>query len=103
MPNASTNHYEHPLEIDGVVKYPDFTIEDDDSGITYYWEHCGMLNDPAYRRRWEAKQAWYLANGIVPADEGGGPKGTLIVTRDAADGGIDSPSINGLIEKVFKV
>jgi hypothetical protein len=28
-------HYEHPLELGGVVKYPDFTIEDDDAGITY--------------------------------------------------------------------
>ena len=49
-------HYEHPLEIDGVVKYPDFTIEDDDTGVTYYWEHCGMLSDAGYRRRWEEKQ-----------------------------------------------
>jgi hypothetical protein len=29
------------------------TIEDDDAGITYYWEHCGLLHDPAYARRWE--------------------------------------------------
>jgi hypothetical protein len=96
-------HYEHPLEIDGVVKYPDFTIEDDDAGITYYWEHCGMLQDPEYRRRWETKKNWYKENGILPVDEGGGPKGTLIVTRDSADGGIDSPLIAGLIGKLFQV
>ncbi|MEZ6049311.1 MAG: hypothetical protein R3C11_27780 [Planctomycetaceae bacterium] len=28
----------------------DFTIEDDDSGKTYYWEHLGMLDDRATTR-----------------------------------------------------
>jgi hypothetical protein len=96
-------HYEHPLEIDGVVKYPDFTIEDDDTGITYYWEHCGMLHDAGYRRRWEQKQQWYREHGILPYTEGGGPKGTLIVTRDEADGSINSQAIGQLIKEVFGV
>ena len=39
--------YERPLTIDGVTKYPDFTIEDMESGLTFYWEHCGMLHVPA--------------------------------------------------------
>src|SRR6185503_4472294 len=52
-------HYEHPLELGGVVKYPDFTIEDDDTGTTYYWEHCGLMHDPAYHRRWTEKLGWY--------------------------------------------
>ena len=94
-------HYEAPLVVDGVAKYPDFTIEDDDTGITYYWEHCGMLHDPSYRRRWEQKREWYILNGILPREEGGGPKGTLIVTRDLPDGGIDSAAMNALIAKVF--
>lgn len=96
-------HYEHPLELGGVVKYPDFTIEDDDAGVTYHWEHCGLLHDPTYRRRWEEKQQWYREHGIVSLDQGGGPKGTLIVTRDQPDGGIDSPQIAALIGRVFKV
>jgi hypothetical protein len=93
-------HYEHPLELGGVVKYPDFTIEDDDAGITYLWEHCGMLHDPAYRRRWEEKQQWYRTHGILPLEQGGGPKGTLIVTRDQPDGGIDSAGISVLIARI---
>ncbi|MBI4622114.1 MAG: AAA family ATPase [Verrucomicrobia bacterium] len=93
-------HYEHPLEIDGVAKYPDFTIEDDDTGITCYWEHCGMLRDPAYRRRWKEKQGWYRAHGILPQSEGGGPKGTLIVSEDQPDGGIDSAKIAMLIRSI---
>ena len=96
-------HYEHPLELGGVTKYPDFTLEDDDAGITYYWEHCGLLHDPSYRRRWEEKQECYRAQGILPLEEGGGPIGTLIVTRDQADGGIDSPPIEALIARVFRV
>lgn len=93
-------HYEHPLELGGLFKYPDFTIEDDDTGITYYWEHCGLLHDPAYRRRWQEKQQWYREQGIVLLEQGGGPKGTLIVTRDQADGGIDSAGIAVVIAKL---
>ena len=101
--NRINYHYEHPLEIDGVIKYPDFTFEDDDTGITYYWEHCGMLPDPAYRRRWEAKEKWYRANGIRRHDDetGGGPKGTLIVSEDTPKGGISSQDILRLIRTVI--
>jgi hypothetical protein len=94
-------HYESPLELGGIVKYPDFTIEDDETGRTYYWEHAGLLHDKAYRRRWEAKQRWYFEHGIVPFEGGGGPKGVLVSTRDSSDGGIDSPEIAGLIDAVF--
>jgi hypothetical protein len=91
-------HYESPLEIDGVTKYPDFTIEDDDTGITYYWEHCGMLADPEYKSRWEEKKQWYSGNGIL---EGGGPNGTLIVSWDEPNGGISSQQIVELIDSVI--
>ena len=93
-------HYEHPLELGGVVKYPDFTIEDDAAGITYYWEHCGMLHDPTYRRRWQEKQDWYREQGVLPIDEGGGSKGTLIISRDQPDGGIDSSQIAAIIDQI---
>jgi ATP-dependent exoDNAse (exonuclease V) alpha subunit len=95
--------YEQPLTINGVVKYPDFTIEDMESGLTFYWEHCGMLHVPSYRRRWEEKLDWYKANDILPYEEGGGSKGTLIVTRDEANGSIDSAKITHLIAEVLDV
>ena len=95
-------HYEAPLEMDGVTKYPDFTIEDDDAGKTYYWEHCGMLGNRAYRRRWEEKLAWYRRNVILPHQEGGGARGTLIVTEDRPDGGIDSEHILHIIRTVVQ-
>jgi len=65
--------YEHPLTIDGVTKYPDFTIEDSGSGREFYWEHCGMLHVPRYRRRWEEKLAWYKSHELCPIRRGVAP------------------------------
>jgi hypothetical protein len=95
--------YEQPLTIGSVTKYPDFTIEDAEAGRNFYWEHCGMLHVPSYRRRWEEKLAWYKANGILPHEEGGGPQGTLIVTRDEANGSIDSAKINQVLKTILNV
>ncbi len=91
--------YEQPLTIAGVTKYPDFTIEDAESGMNFYWEHCGMLHVPRYLRRWKEKLSWYEANGIT---EAGGKNGMLIITRDEANGSIDSSKINQLIDQVLK-
>ena len=93
--------YEQPLTIEGVTKYPDFTIEDMESGLMFYWEHCGMLHMPNYRRRWEEKLEWYRSHGILPREEGGGGNGTLIMTRDEANGSIDSAKITTLITDVL--
>ena len=56
-----------------------------------------MLHVVSYRRRWEAKLDWYRTHGILPREEGGGENGTLIVTRDEANGSIDSARITALI------
>jgi ATP-dependent exoDNAse (exonuclease V) alpha subunit len=96
-----TPSYEKELVINGVEKLPDFTIEDDESGVTYYWEHLGLLSDPGYRDRWEAKLAWYRANDILPYDEGGGDRGTLIWSRDSEEGGISSQDISRIIEEAL--
>ncbi len=93
--------YEQPLTLGGQTRYPDFTIDDAESGEKYYWEHCGLLGDPEYQRRWERKQAWYRNNGILPFDEGGGPHGMLIVTQDNENGGISSQEIEELVKKIF--
>lgn len=76
--------YEKALTLGGVTRYPDFTIEDEISGSIFYWEHLGMLDRAEYRMAWERKLTWYRANGVLPVDEGGGPKGTLIMTRESA-------------------
>lgn len=93
--------YEQALTIDGETKYPDFTIEDAESGLSIFWEHCGMLHVPNYRRRWEEKLAWYKSHGIVPRAEGAGSRGTLVITRDNPDGSIDSSKITSVLEEVL--
>lgn len=98
LANAGVEYaYERPLTLGGTTKYPDFTIEDMESGTTFYWEHCGMLHVPDYDRRWQTKRAWYRAHGILPLEDGGGENGTLIVTRDESNGSIDSSKIAMLI------
>ena len=85
----------------GKPRYPDFTFEDDEMGVTYYWEHLGMLRQPKYRRRWERKLAWYRDQGILPNDESGGPNGTLIITKDDIHGGIQSNEIEQMLNEIL--
>ncbi len=94
--------YERELKADdGTRKLPDFTITDDTTGVTYYWEHLGLMQRPAYRRKWHEKLAWYKEHGILPESEGGGPNGTLIVTQDGADGSISSAAIENLVDELL--
>lgn len=82
-------------------RLPDFTIEDQALGRTIIWEHCGMLADEGYRERWENKLLWYRENGVLPLEEGGGERATLVVTCDNEHGGIDGPKIEDLIQDLF--
>jgi len=93
--------YEYKLTIDGVTKRPDFYINDEDSGIEYYWEHLGMLIDSDYAANWKEKLKWYKSNDILPGD--GGENGVLIITEDDSKGGISVKDISELIEDVFDV
>lgn len=93
--------YEQPLRFgSGPERFPDFTIDDPASGLTVYWEHCGMLADDGYRGRWEAKQKWYRANGVLPVEEGGGPNGTLVVTADDPETGFDSTRVAEIVMRL---
>lgn len=94
--------YEAPISDEkGVTIHPDFTIEDPDSGIIYYWEHLGLLQKDDYRNKWRRKQEWYERNGIVNYKENSDADKQLILTRDKPDGGIDSSEIKDIIEKLF--
>jgi hypothetical protein len=84
--------------LDSIRKQRD---DEADLGITYYWEHCGLLTNPHYRQRWERKLDWYRAQDILPYDEGGGTGGTLIVTEDEPNGGINSQQIQARIDEIF--
>lgn len=103
--------YEKKLVISEVEKLPDFTIENEDTGEVYYWEHCGMLFDDEYARRWKEKYQWYVDNEILPFENGGGKNGILIVTEDkpfeledgSIRGALSVKDIDELLEKVFHI
>jgi hypothetical protein len=88
---------------DGTFRYPDFMIDDAESGKKYIWEHLGLLARPDYKRRWEDKLAWYNHQGVKTLEDGGGPLGTLITTADRPDGGIDGVEIRKIINQLFNV
>ena len=85
----------------GVERLPDFTIADDDSGVTWYWEHNGLLDNVAYRARWERKLTAYRDGGILPLSEGGGDKGTLLTTEEQRGIGLDSAAIGKNIDAIL--
>jgi hypothetical protein len=94
--------YEQPLHLpDGKVRYPDFTITDHARGVTYYWEHLGLLGDPGYHSRWKKKRNEYIAAWIKPHEEGGGSGGILIETHDDSKGGLDAGQIAKIIKEVI--
>ncbi len=93
--------YEKPLTLGGATRYPDFTIDDEISGRRIYWEHLGMLENEAYRHRWEAKLAWYRVHGVLPESEGGGPAGMLVTSKGSGLTGFDQTEINAIVARVF--
>lgn len=85
--------YEYEKELDlgkDGIRIPDFTIEDAESGLCFYWEHCGMLSDAAYNQHWQEKKELYAKHDIIEGDN-------LIISEDSLNGGIDSSEIKRLI------
>ncbi len=93
--------YEQSVLLDGVERFPDFTIVDDDSGETWFWEHNGMLSNKEYKERWERKLAAYRRAGILPMEEGGGANGTLLTTEEIEGKGLDADDIRKNIDAIL--
>ena len=74
---------------------PDFTVEDEATGETWYVEHAGMLDDDRYRHRWEIKLGRYRKAGILPEEEGG----NLVITTERD--GIDSAALRERFRQLF--
>lgn len=93
--NELEYEYESVLELEpGKTLRPDFKVIDGDTGDVWYWEHCGMMIDPKYVKRWEDKKKFYEKHGIVEGKN-------LIVTYDDENGGLDSAYIDKLIKDTF--
>ncbi len=100
-------HYDEMIYIENQSLSPDFIIlhghQQDESyraGSAYssdepkgfmYWEHCGMVNDPAYMRHHKWKLDMYEKAGIVPWKN-------LILTYDDEHGNIDARLIDAEIK-----
>lgn len=95
--------YEKPLTLGGKTRYPDFTIEDEISGRTFYWEHLGMLAREDYRQSWEKKLAWYRANGVLPLGEAKSGAPVLVTTTDSVESGLDLMQVKKIIATVCGV
>lgn len=94
--------YEQPfVGKDGSVRYPDFTIEDAESGRRIFLEHLGMLNEPAYLRRWQAKLNWYRSQAVSLEDEEEGESGILLATTE--EHGIDSADIERKLRAILQL
>lgn len=90
--------YEKPLSLGGKERWPDFTIEA--GADLWYWEHCGMLDDPSYARRWHAKLDAYAREGITPWSAET-PTGRLIITDDGPTRGLDSAALHTMARKLW--
>ena len=86
---------------DGRERSPDFTIFDDTTGTTIYWEHLGMLQRPSYRRKWEKKLEWYRSNGILPAKRAEVPRARWLRPRTTPNGSISSSDIEGMVDELL--
>ncbi|MGB3740263.1 MAG: AAA family ATPase [Pontixanthobacter sp.] len=74
--------YEQPfVGLDGSIRYPDFTVEDAESGRRLLVEHLGMLDRPDYKSRWEKKLLWYRKMGVKPVEEGQAETGLLMTSE----------------------
>lgn len=69
--NYLTVKYEFPVNRDGELKYPDFTIVNRINRKTYYWEHFGMTHASSYLDSMTQKIEWYKINGFRTVEEGG--------------------------------
>ena len=80
-----------PTGIPGVYSVPDFTINRARDSRTIYWEHCGMMDLPEYRKSNIEKLKEYEKAGIVPWDN-------LIVTYDTVQGGLRGDLVEAMIK-----
>lgn len=86
--------YECALVLDGLPIYPDFTIRHPKTGRIYYWEHFGLMDDPAYCRRTSSKLQLYISHEIIPSIH-------LITTYETQQNPLTIEMIQKIIDHYF--
>lgn len=86
--------YECPLELDGIILHPDFTIRHPQTGQVYYWEHFGLMDNPAYSKSACSKLQLYISNGIIPTIQ-------LITTYETKEQPLSPETVENLVTQYF--
>lgn len=86
--------YEALLTLDKTNFYPDFTIRHPRTGATYYWDHFGMMDDPAYSQNVFSKLQLYNSHGIIPSIQ-------LITTYETKNYPLDTETVEKIITHYF--
>lgn len=93
--NGIAYKYESPLHLKGIgIVYPDFTLLSPITRKEIYWEHCGMMDTPAYASSAIKKISAYEKNGFFPGEQ-------LILTFETGKNPIESDLIECIVEKYF--
>ena len=88
--------YECPIYLKGVGKvHPDFTALNVRLRKEIYWEHLGMMDDPAYVENALLKISAYEQNGIFPGDN-------LILTYESRKNLLNPKLIRAQIQQYLK-
>lgn len=87
--------YEFPLYIDRQYRYPDFTFFDPYKKKEMYWEHHGIMDDPAYVNRTMEKIKQYSQNGIFQGEN-------LILTFETKNYPLNLELAQRIIDKYLK-
>lgn len=92
--NKIPYRYECGLRFEELVFYPDFTICHPQTLEIKYWEHFGMMNNPAYCENAFNKLKVYGNHGIIPSIN-------LITTYETQKNPINSEQIQQIIFDYF--
>lgn len=65
--NKIPYRYESALQLGDTTLFPDFTIRHPQTGVLFYWEHFGLMDNPAYSRNAYSKMQLYNSHGIIPS------------------------------------
>lgn len=86
--------YECVLHLGEAVIYPDFTIRHPKTGVIFYWEHFGLMDDPIYCKNACTKLHLYATHNIIPTHQ-------LITTYETKAKPLTSDVIEHIIRNYF--
>lgn len=86
--------YESALTLGNTLLHPDFTIRHPRTGEYYYWEHFGLMDQPAYAANTLSKLQIYTENGILPGIH-------LISTYESLEHPLSMEMVEKIIEYYF--